>query len=206
MNFRLGVDCDGVIFDFTSAYARMLEKVSGKTCTLTPGTEPHCWNWATEYGFDKGDDSKAWREIKKDPQFWATLAPKQEAAQAIAALNNIYRAGHEVYFITNRPGIAPHAQTIIALGLLGMEIPQVLVSEDKGPVAKGLKLTHFIDDKIENCEEVAQDAAPGCRVFCLTTNYNKNHEFNPKLNIIRVGTLLEFFTALAFEETNAVTQ
>ena len=202
MGYRLGIDCDGVLFDFNSAYARVLEKVSGKKCLLRPGEQPTCWDWPTKYGFSKGDDHAAWREIKGDPIFWSGLAPTVEARSATLMLNKLYGAGHDVYFITNRPGIAPHMQTVMALMALGIDMPQVLVTEDKGPVVKGLKLTHFIDDKPDNVFE-AKEASSDCSVFMLATNYNKAEQAKAKAkDIVIVATLREFFEALAREENS----
>lgn len=206
---KLGIDCDGVLFNFTHAYNKKLQKVSGQKGTLGLGCEPNCWNWATEYGFTKEDDNKAWEDIKQDPMFWATLPPSIEAPQACNALNEIYLAGHEVYFVTHRMGIGPHAQTMVALRLLGIELPQVCIAQKKGPMAEGLELTHFIDDKFENVCDVAaftKDRKTGeqtCRVFLLNKPYNRNKDLPESLGIERVDTLKQFFEALAFEEVNS---
>lgn len=203
MMFKIGVDCDGVLMDFTSGYTRKLEGVSGKKCTLTKGTEPHCWGWPTEYGFSEEDDDAAWASIKKDQYFWATLPPTMEAPMACGVLNGLYLAGHEVYFITHRMGLAVHAQTMVSLRMLGIELPQVLVTGNKGPIAQGLGLTHFIDDKFENCCDVAAFTKGACKVFLLNKAYNTKKELPESLGIIRVDTIKEFFDSMAFEEVNS---
>lgn len=208
-NLKIGVDCDGVLFDFTSAYVRKLEAVSGKRCTLPRGQEPHCWDWPKEYGFDAGDDDKAWESIRGDVYFWATLAPMIEAPQACNVLHNLYMQGHEVYFITHRMGQAPHAQTLTALRLLGIEMPQVIVAQKKGPLAEGLDLTHFIDDKFENVCDVAAyttDRKTGehtCKVYLLNKPYNTKKDLPESLGIIRVDTIKEMFEAMVSEEVNS---
>lgn len=209
MSYKVGFDVDGVLADFTSGYIAKLEK-SGRRCTLGEGQDPHCWNWPVEYGFTKEDDDAAWRDIKQDPLFWASLKPMLEAHPAISVLKEMYNAGHEVYFITNRMGIGPHMQTVMFLSALGMPLPQVIICEKKGPLAEGLALTHFIDDKFENVCDVAaytldkKTKLPTCKVFLLNKAYNKDKLLPLTLGIIRVDTLKEFFLSLAFEEVNAV--
>lgn len=206
----LGIDLDGVMADFTSGYVRKLVEVCGKD--LLGDQEPPCWYWPKEVGYTEEEDAAAWKSIKNDRKFWATLRPTLQAVQALNILGNAYMEGHSVYFLTDRPGINTHHQSMAWLMNNGYgAFPQVLVTADKGPVAKGLKLTHLIDDKIENCEQVAAATLkpnslekPTCRVFCLTTRYNKDHQFLDVLNITRVNSLEEFFKTLAFEETNAV--
>lgn len=207
----LGIDIDGVLADFTSGYIKKLMEASGKE-DLLRGEEPPCWYWATVVGYTPEEDKAAWKLITSDPKFWATLRPTLQAAQALQILTEAYLTGHRVYFLTDRPGVNTHQQSMVWLMNNGYgAFPQVLVTADKGPVAKGLGLTHLIDDKIENCEQVAASTLkinslekPTCRVFCLTTRYNKDHQFADTLNITRVNTLEEFFRAIAFEEANAI--
>lgn len=204
--YRLGIDIDGVLADFTKDYIRVLEAVSGKTCTLQAGEEPPCWHFETAVGFDKEDVTKAWGEIKEDPVFWVNLSPTMEAIPALQSLKGAYAAGHDVYFITNRMGIAPHMQTMVWLMSKGFPAPTVLLSPEinrvsmKGALAKGLQLTHFIDDKPGNVEAV-KDQLPECTVALLSKRYNEPEQFELKLKgIIVVKTVLEFFQLIVNEE------
>lgn len=216
---KLGVDVDGVLADFNRGYLSILEHVSGgKKCELsTSGAEPNCWHWPERYGYTKAHADEAWRVIKASPMFWASLPPYLETEAVISTLRELYAHEHEVYFITNRMGLHPHAQTLGWLMNQGFPLPTVLVSEDKGPIAKGLKLTHFIDDKPENCWEVDEECntielsdgtrqrlkdAP-CRVFMLKRAWNDHQrivEEASERGITIVPTLRHFFEELAHEE------
>lgn len=206
--FKLGVDVDGVLADFTRGYLAALKTVTnGQECELhTTKADPKCWNWPVEYGYTKADESAAWKLIKSDPLFWFSLPSNFEAPLALDVLREIYASGHEVYFITNRMGIHPHVQTYGWLMKYGYPNPQVLVSEDKGPIAKGLKLTHFIDDKPSNTYEVAV-ASPSTKVFLLKKNWNDHEDVRiacKSMGIEIITSLKEFFDIIAAEENYAV--
>lgn len=205
-NFRLGVDLDGVLADFTTSYNNMLRRVSGKNdAGLKPGEEPTCWFWATEYGFTKDEDAAAWAEIKRDPFFWYKLGRYLDAREAVAVLNQMFAAGHEVYFITNRPGIHPQMQSIMWLVETGMQLPQVCCQSgkhpDKGPLIKGLQLTHFIDDKPENCFD-AKEHSPETEVFMLRKPYQSAAHIQraEALGIHIIPSIRDFFEYLSREE------
>lgn len=209
---RIGLDIDGVLADFTSAYISVLEHVSGKKSTLKPGEDVSCWFFETTVGFDAEDVTKAWKAITADPLFWTKLRPMVETESALVTFNKVYQSGHEVYFITNRPGIAPHTQTMVWLMAHGFPTPTVLMSPEvnkqsmKGHVAKGLSLTHFIDDKPENCWAV-KAAAPDCLVALYSRRYNEAQHFESHaMGIHIVKTVREFFDLIQSEErANAIT-
>lgn len=205
-HFIIGFDIDGCLADFTSSYIAVLERVSGKKSTLEPGADPPCWHFETEVGFNKADVTKAWEVIKQDQTFWFNLRPMLETKAALDALQQGMLEGHEVYFITNRMGVNPYMQTASWLIRYGFGMPAVLLSPEvkrqsmKGYVAKGLQLTHFIDDKPENCVAV-KEQLPECTVALLSKRYNEPNQFELGLKGIKtVTTLLEFFQLLIAEE------
>lgn len=200
----LGFDIDGVLADFTSGYRAALTAVSGRECGLAKGDDPPCWDWATEVGHTKEEDKAAWKLMLSDPEFWFRLSPTLEAAQALAMLTLAYTEGHTTYFITNRMGVNPHIQTLGWLAQHGMAYPQVIVQAkaNKGELAYALKLTHFIDDKPENCFDVKQ-AHPACEVYLLKKRYNDTAEYRDlaaKYGITIITTIREFFESIAAQE------
>lgn len=198
--YRIGVDVDGVLAEFNQGYRQELIKVCGRD--HLGGDEPPCWHWAEEVGYSKEEDAQAWEAIKGSPSFWMGLRPLLEAPETITILNSLYHQGHEVYYISHRFGTGAHVQTAAWLMQQGALMPTVLMSGDKGPIAKGLELTHFIDDKPENALEVRLQA-PSCKTFLLSKSYNKIWHDHLAEGIIVVDTLKEFFVSLAFEAANA---
>ena len=205
----IGVDVDGVLADFTESYNKILSRLHGED--LLKGEDPPCWYWPTAIGYTAEHDAQAWKEIKESPDFWARLRPTLEAAPTLIGLSHSYANGHNVYFLTDRMGIAPHMQTaawLMAHGYAGP--PQVLLTcavKDKegksvgvkGHAAKALALTHFIDDKPENCIDVKL-MNPLCRVAMLSKRYNRlQHELVQAAGVEVTTTINEFFRSIGRE-------
>lgn len=169
---RFGIDCDGVLAVFDQAYAKVLIEVTGKDRFPCHPYEPPCWDWCEPLGYSKDDENKAWDFIKQSPRFWRDLPAYEDTEAVIMRLNFLMLAGHEVYFITNRLGNKPKLQTELFLTQRGMALPTVLVTSDKGPVIKGLKIDAFIDDKPSNCVDAAAARAE-TQVFLLDRPWNQ---------------------------------
>lgn len=215
--FRLGVDLDGVLCDFNYSFIEMLEKVSGKQSTHDKRQEPLTWAYPTSIGFTKEDENNAWAAVRQSFSFWMTLKPLFEAQQAMGVLAGMSTAGHDIYFITTRMGQAPQLQSQAWCAIHGFEAPSVLIaanSEAKGLLAKGLDLTHFIDDKPSNCFAV-DDACnidpetklpyetPRCQIFLRKAAWNDYPEFIEECQrrgIMIVTSLRAFFEELIKEE------
>jgi hypothetical protein len=163
----IGCDIDGVLADFSGAYLKALQHTTGRGPAQPVIGRFPMWDWPERFGYTPEDTATVWKDIAGSINFWAGLHPFMEAGPTLATLFNLYQHGHPVYFLTNRTqGVHIHAQTMAWLMAYGFPAPQVLLCGDKGSVAKGLTLTHFIDDKPENCWEV-KDARPECQVFLL---------------------------------------
>lgn len=187
---RIGIDVDGILANFNKAYREMLIKVSGRD--LIPETfEPPTWNYATVFGYTKEEDAAAWKEITSDPIFWRRLGVLPGAREMLDAIDD---ARHAVYFITTRPGVSTQHQTETWLRNFVLA-PTVLIaktSEDKGVLARGLGLTHFIDDKPENCLAV-KSHIPSCHVYLLDALYNRWAGWDARYNdIVRIYSLDKF--------------
>lgn len=200
MMLRLGIDLDGCLADFEYGYLLKLQAASGGNLLLPFGEDPPCWDWATEVGYTREQDARAWDSIKGDAMFWATLRPMLGAQKALTVLAQLYHEGHEVYFITNRPGVASHMQSMVWLINMGFPTPTVLIAENKGPVVAGLKLTHFLDDKPSNLESALAEA-PECKLFLLSHRYNEGEQPELAAKGVRViKKLQEFFQGLVIDE------
>lgn len=168
---RLGIDIDGVLANFTQGYADVIRKVSGRDL-LTPEmiASPPSWNWDRDAGYTKEEESAAWKFVGESPDFWYNL-PELPGLQDIMEADPF--TNHDVYFITARPGVHVKRQTEDWLDSMGILFPTVLVSDNKGPLAVGLKLDVLIDDRDKNIIEVSQ-ASPTTQCYILDYPYNRH--------------------------------
>lgn len=167
----LGIDLDGVLVNFNEGYIRTLAEVSGRL--LVDATyEPPCWSYATVVGYTDAEDAAAWKSITKNPKFWFNLNALPGAIVALDRLAALRHDGHEVYFITSRPGVRVHDQSVKWLEEHGFPRASVLIDRGgKGHAARALGLTHFIDDRPENCVDV-MDFTGTTKVFMPRRSYN----------------------------------
>jgi uncharacterized HAD superfamily protein len=142
-------DLDGVLADFYSGYRSVQERM-GKTVT-------------TSTVWDDYWDKDVWQEIKNS-QFWATLHPlvNEDTFKRINGLN----AYADVYFVTSRGGVNVKSQTSAWLQQHGIDSPSVIISSQKGEVAKAINADYSIEDKAGNACYIAYHA-PRCRSYLL---------------------------------------
>lgn len=185
----VGCDVDGVLADFNTAYRQRLIDVTGRELLppFVDGHEPSVWNYATdEYGYTKEEDNRVWKAIKSDPHFWGDL--DHYPVTALALLLTL-RDLENVYFITTRPGLRVKKQTEQWLMSRWITNPTVLIAgnaEDKGRLAAGLHLTHFIDDRPENCLAVKMQS-PNTEVYLFEHRYNAWAKDRPEYDaVIRI--------------------
>lgn len=166
----IGIDVDGVLANFFPPYEKLWIKYAGGVNLFPPDTLPPTWNWPEFYGYDPSLASKVWADIKTDPDFWFNEDAMPGADDFIAAISN---SSHEVYFITDRPGIEPQNQTSEWLIQHGYLDPSVIISrKGKGVVCDALSIDYYIDDKAENIKDVVKKS-PSTKVFCLDYPYNR---------------------------------
>ena len=212
---RVGFDIDGVLADFVPAYQDLFIQLTGRN-TFGAGDrrDPPEWNWPTLRGYTAAETSAAWGEIKKSSTFWLNLSEDRGCPTLRGMVPELER-NHEVYFLTTRVGLRPKRQTEIWLwdhlgySRLAMVWPTVGVAahRQKGHLVKGLALDAFIDDNLDNVNDIAwgttptkqPEPKPTCRVYLLNRAYNQNvlqceaGVLNP--NVVRVDTIGEMFDA-----------
>jgi hypothetical protein len=103
-------------------------------------------------------ERRLWERVKMIENFWESL-PEIEPG-AVARLNDLaIRRGWEVLFLTKRPatsGLTAQRQTQRWLEAHGFALPSVyVVPGSRGAIAAALALDFVIDDRIENCLDVA---------------------------------------------------
>lgn len=147
--FRVGIDVDGVLADFRTAFH--------ETTSATLGRRAEPQDPASTQALAQGDLKRVWEAVARTPNWWMRLKPYEPAQ--IARLYALARAsGWEVFFLTNRPASAGESvqfQTQWWIEQQGFYLPSVLtIPGSRGEVANGLRLNLVIDDLLLNCIEV----------------------------------------------------
>jgi 5'(3')-deoxyribonucleotidase len=188
---RLGIDIDGVLASFESGFIPLLKQVGCPAeFPIYDATFPPVWDWPEHYGATAAQVTAAWDALKANPFFWVRLAARPKAAEDIALLNTLTQHGHEVYFITTRPGVHAKFQTESWLRTRGMIMPTVLIAESaasKGAIARGLRLDAMIDDRPANLIEMPLTTMS----FLLDAPYNRDWT-----GVVRVTSAVEMVELL----------
>lgn len=164
---KIGIDVDGVLVNFVNAFRREAETLLGRPFP----DEPTDWafkNW----NLTKEEFASLWRHIEKTEN-WYLFYGSDPYPCVPQVLTQLY-ADHELYFVTTRIktlGDTTKRQTELSLVEMGVELPTVVVTTMKGPVASVLELDAFIDDRPENLEDI-QKNSPSTRLFLLTQPWN----------------------------------
>src|SRR5712664_3301214 len=188
MQKHIGIDIDGVLADFNSSMIERTIKVTGRDLFPPRPFDIPCWDYPEKYGYTNTEMSAIWGSIKIDPEFWQNLSPYPTAYAAGEYLRKLQDAGHDLYFITSRPGVDAKAQTEEWLAFhLGMYFATVLISSEKALCARALDLDAYIDDKWENAFEVATTSR--ARTYLLDRPWNRFGDAKAA-NIIRTDRVV----------------
>ena len=191
MALRIGIDIDGVLADFRSAFhhtaVRLLRHDVEDGQDLEAVTP-----------LSAGDVRRVWEHIAKAPNWWMEV-PAYEPEQ-IARLYSLTRArGWEVFFMTKRPASAGDSvqfQTQWWIERFGFYLPAVLtVPGSRGDVANGLRLDLVLDDQLINCVEVIS-TTPTKAVLVRRANDAALRQQASNRGIGVVATLAEAITVI----------
>ena len=143
---RLGVDIDGVVTDFRSAFRALAVRELGRPDA----------NVETE--LTRAEIDRLWRVVGETPNWWLEL-PAYEADQLPRLYDMARRQRWEVFFLTSRPpsaGDAVQLQTQVWLERHGYILPSVLTTPAgaRGELARSLRLDVALDDRLVNCLEI----------------------------------------------------
>ena len=122
----------------------------------------------------RGREDAVWAAIESIPNFWTTLRPlDQRAVRRIHEL--MLRHRWEVFFITQRPfteGETVQRQTQRWLVAQGFDLPSVVVLHgSRGAAAAALRLDYHVDDRPQNCIDVATDSAAKTILIVSESNH-----------------------------------
>ena len=178
----IGFDLDDVIFDFIDHFRGFAAEMAGREIIDRPV------DWAmSNWALTKEQMDDAWKNFLSTDEFQNLRPCKDVAYKAMHALAK----DHTLYFITARPG--DNAQYTAARSVrdhLKIELPTVIVTDNKGPVVAALGIEAFIDDRPKNLIQVWEHA-PATKLFLRDQAHNRDwHE--KSIGAARVHTLDEF--------------
>jgi hypothetical protein len=175
MSLRIACDLDGTLADMNAALQREAERIFGEPVDVgprTPGVITHVERSRSTARDESGGDvsrrrladderSRLWDHVREIDNFWETLPEIESGAVArLAATAAAQR--WEVLFLTRRPdtaGDTVQVQSQRWMRAHGFELPSVyVVSQSRGKIAASLALDIVIDDRPENCVDVAADS------------------------------------------------
>jgi hypothetical protein len=175
---RIAFDMDGVLADMESALIRQAEGLFGEGTIaqmLETPSAPAAEDGPTAETPAAGEDAppvarlnmthrqqrRLWRHIGTVENFWQSLEEIEPGAIGKLAAMAIDRRW-EVIFLTKRPasaGVTAQIQTQRWLEAKGFTLPSVYVVQgNRGRIAAALDLDFVIDDRPENCLDVAVDS------------------------------------------------
>ena len=185
---KVGFDIDGVLADFITPYLDFLATRAG--CDTIEADACADLFFAGHAALTKELVSQCLFELARDEAFWHGLKPIPTAEQW-DAISRLSRAGR-VVFITHRMQQERFDITELTRQWLhnhGVDEPVVHVtSEKKSQLIHAMSLQCFVDDRHENCEDIATQTT--AQAFLLHRPYNRDFS-HPKVQ--RIANLDEFF-------------
>lgn len=177
---RVGLDLDGVMYPFGLAYWQAC-RATGRP---TPGRYDleRTWDFYRGWGHSDSDFVENCHQFADAGVLWG-LDPYPGA---VAAVQKIADAGHEVHVITDRSfgspaGAQSHAATLAWLARHRIPATSVTFSADKATVRTDV----MIDDRVVNYDALE---AAGTRAVLMSRLYNED----PACVRTRVSTVDEF--------------
>lgn len=167
---RIGIDLDGVCYDFSAAF-----------CDVYEWRKPvKTWAFYEDYAVDVLEFLEMCRRAVRDGGLFRSGYIIPGARRGIQAL---LLAGHEIFFVTDRMSLSQGdkviEKNILAntqywlqndLDLVLSRISPVVFDGDKAKVAKELELDYFLDDKAENYEDLI---GAGVKVWLFDQPWNQ---------------------------------
>lgn len=167
MSFRVAFDLDGTLADMQSVLRREAEALFGPDALRgavqeeRPGDDTAEAAEAPALPLSDDQMERLWRHVKGIEDFWTTL-PEVESGIVRRIAEIALERRWEVLFITTRPstgGETTQRQSQRWLDAHGFPLPSVYVlRRSRGKLADALHLDAVVDDRVENCMDVAMDS------------------------------------------------
>jgi hypothetical protein len=177
MPLRVAFDLDGTVADMYSALRREAERLFGRDQLSKPvskdaappvaeGEAENAEDATTNLAMDElhltaRQQMQLWDHVRKTANFWATLPELEPGIIARIGKAAVERRW-EVIFLTTRPSTAgelTQMQSQRWLEAKGFRFPSVyVVRRSRGRIADALQLDVVVDDRPENCLDVAVES------------------------------------------------
>ncbi len=179
--FRVGLDLDGVLCDFSTRFLETLHDVSGgRLRRLMPADVRDLftrYDWPVAAGFRQREIAVAWDRVAETPFWWSGVTPYFTSPADVLRIRGVL-ALPGFWCLTSRPqnaaGTVTGDSAAWLRGHYGVDDVRVLRTEhaeSKGQMAAALALDLMIDDAPENLYAVKR-WAPDCRVILVEQPWN----------------------------------
>jgi len=180
MPLRIGFDLDGTVADMysslheealklfgeevlaKSAYKKAPPSPDGADGAEAPAPEDSTGTLAMdELQLTARQQMQLWDHVKKIENFWTTL-PELEPGIIARIAKAASERQWEIIFLTTRPSTAGELTQLQSqrwLDAHGFRYPSVMVVQrSRGKIADALQLDAFVDDRPENCLDIAVES------------------------------------------------
>lgn len=194
MSFRIAVDIDGVLSNFTKSFCNVINQ---RYCNLIPPNyQPPDWNYSDKLTPEMM--KLCLGDVLKTRNVWLEEEPLVGAQQMRNRIGTLKSAGITVYYVTHRPptiGYDSLTQTNMWLrsqSLLEANTSTVVVnsSEDKDALYKMLGIKFSIDDRPETVNAVSINIIPHAS-YLLNQSWNQDERW---AHLKRVGSVDQFLS------------
>ncbi|MCH5583638.1 hypothetical protein MK805_01460 [Shimazuella sp. AN120528] len=156
MKLRFGIDIDGTIKDTHRAAVEIYNKEFGKAVLIEDVPDFYL---DKPFGLTPQEGRKTWRRLEE--KIYTLGLPLPHASEV---LNNLVKEGHEVYFITARPGMEK-IRRVTKVWLKKHNFPYNgsnlhMNSINKAKVAKKLGIDLFFEDAEEHLNKLVSGGIP----------------------------------------------
>ncbi|MBA4492982.1 hypothetical protein ACFO25_08160 [Paenactinomyces guangxiensis] len=153
---RIGVDIDGTIKDTHRAAVEVYNKELNRSVRVEDVTDFYL---DQAYGLTPREGRKLWRKL--EDQIYSLGIPLNHSVEV---LNELVRMGHEIYFITARPGMRKIVD-VTKEWLKKHGFPYngdnlIMNAQDKGKVAKEIGIELFFEDAPNHLLTLLQNRIP----------------------------------------------
>jgi hypothetical protein len=172
---RIAFDLDGTIADMHASLHKEAERLFGADALAKPAVdqsaaagaeesdskEPESRKVMQEMHLSSKQQMQLWDHVKTVENFWSGL-PEMEAGIVARIAQVTSRRRWEVIFLTTRPPVAGEITQLQSQRWLeahGFPLPSVfVVQRSRGKIADALQLDAVVDDRPENCLDVAVES------------------------------------------------